>query len=236
MELKKLLKVPRSARTVAITIVVPESSQPTSAPVSNTSKPAGWHRTWDVLKIAVPTAGSIVAIVISVLALGEQKSADQYQQQTNQREAASLVSFLQTYTNNETMVQVENLGTSTISDPSLFVDADGYFPSSNRNSKGQWQLKIIDLNLSDIPPCSSTAINVYQAIDKFTTKEAPPFSKLRSGMTAVWINFTDGSGLHWRYLSTGGLQPLTISQFYSDPWVYAAWDTSITYQTASGCA
>jgi hypothetical protein len=244
VELKKLLKVPRSARTIAITIVVPEMAHPSPAPALEQPKLTGWGRVWAVTRITGPAVVSIVAVIISILAFAEQKSADQDQQQVSQRQAAAQVSFLQEDSNptGANTLVIKNLGANVIYSPVLSVDVSWYIDVTKNSA--QVKTVTVELYLTTMPACSFAVINLDKTMQQPVWKTQagtsvpvtlPEMAPIPSILVQA-MTFTDSDGLSWQYLNGGGLQQVAappLSAFYSSTGLGGSADPS--YKTASGC-
>lgn len=190
MKLERLLKVPLSSRTIELVINIPD--HPVSpTPTAAAPKPSGRARAWAVLKIAGPTTASLAALVISVLALLGQTSANREQQQANtaaqqanavasaagQRHAAGQVSFLQGAVSSPpfTSLLVENRGVTPIYEVTFQIQAGIYvgkatLKQSNQDyikalvGGGNYVQKAFTLYLGDVPACSSATLDVASSV------------------------------------------------------------------------
>lgn len=190
MKLERLLKVPRSSRTIQLVINIPEPPAPPAA-ISPPPKPRGWARAWTVLKVAGPATVAIAAIVISILSLQRQGAANRDLQAANaaarqanaeaaaasQRRDAEQVSFLQTSLPQAPFASmlVENHATTPVYQVTIQVETTVFTSlTGTRNDikayiaalaggKGYLR-KEFTFYLGDIPACSSgTVVNLVTA-------------------------------------------------------------------------
>ena len=190
MKLERLLKVPRSGRTIQLVINVPEpSAQPPV--ISPPPKLTGWARVWAVLKVAGPAIVSIAAIVISILSLQGQAAANRGMQEANaaarqanaaaaaasQRRNAEQVSFLTTALPQSpfTSMLVANHATTPVYEVTVQAEAT-VFTSLTGGPKGNkgyiaaliggnaYLRKEFTFYLGDMPACSlGTVTNLVTA-------------------------------------------------------------------------
>jgi hypothetical protein len=234
--------VPRFTRSINLTIVVPEAVPATPASATPPPKPARWDRVWAVAKVAGPAAASIVAIVISILAFAEQRSADQDQQQAyvasadaSQRQAAEQVSFLEENINKPPYftVLIENLGTRPVYNVALDAEV------VEQKTKTKLVPYYFTISVPDIPACSSGTADVATAAVRIMDEVTNTKSIYWQGNSATLINsmsFTDSDGLNWSdsakdYSETMQLQQLAYPPLLSSPDGYSYVD----YHTAAGC-
>jgi hypothetical protein len=261
VKLERLLKVPRSGRTIHIVINVPESSAP-PAVISSPPKPTRSARTWAVLKVAGPATVATAAIIISILSLQGQGSANRDLQQANaaaqqanataatsrQRQGAEHVSFLQNPLRHPpfTSLLVENLATTPVYNATFQVQAivninhadakggaKGYI-NGLVGGKG-YVTKTFTLWLGNIPACSSGAVNIVPAATAALLKRTKlTAAQLKGPVAAIaeWMSFEDSNGVAWRYF---GLEEL--KQLQGPPMNTFSPDGYLqaTYRAATGC-
>jgi type II secretory pathway pseudopilin PulG len=246
---ERLLKVPRSSRTIQLVINIPEASTPLAVtPVA--VKPSRRARAWVVLKVAGPSTVAIAAIVISIMSLQGQAAANRDLEQSNAaaqqanaaaasariRQEAEQVSFLQ----NElprppfTSLTVENLATTPIYEVTFQVDATANIIPTGRNG---FLTKTLTIWLGNIPACSSATVSIVPGVTAALAKKAG-LTTAEIGPNPVDVivdsmSFADSSGIDWQYSGIGILQQvenLPKNTFTPDGF----WSTK--YQTAVGCA
>jgi archaellum component FlaF (FlaF/FlaG flagellin family) len=255
----KRAKIPRFTRSVEIIINMPEAARPSTRPVPLQSKLTRWDRAKGAGKVIgalLVALTSIAAIIVSSLALSEQKTADREQQQVNtaaaaasQRHEAEQVSFIQDEGSEASKLPVEitNLGTSSVRNPVLGVIINGFLIPPEINGKLNTVDMLVYLELNDIPACSSATVYIAQALTtvlkydeegvepilpsqllKLTTQE---ISHLVPHAIVFDLTFIDGNG-YWRYLTTDTLTqvPSSDSQGGASPTLVSA-----TYKKATGC-
>jgi hypothetical protein len=187
-------------------VIVQQAPPATSAP-----KKAGWARAWSVAKVAGPTAASLAALVISLLAYNDQHRADSLQAQAQRaadadelRHDAELVSWS---LDSSSDVVIVNASTSLITGVLI---SNGY--TITKKTNGQYDIEPgITNSLAELGPCSMVTVSA---------KGQSPLAKadLKSG-GVVSIFFTDRYGKFWMLSSTGSLRPpdwgdrLSISEY-----------------------
>jgi hypothetical protein len=190
MKIERLLKVPRSGRTIQLVINIPEPSAP---PAVNPPPPkvTGWARVWAVLKVAGPATVATAAIVISLFSLQGQAAADRDLQEANaaarqanaasvaasQRQDAEQVSFLQTALPQSpfTSMLVANHATTPVYNVTFQVEATVFTSliGAPKGLKGYiaalvggkgYLTREFTFWLGDMPACSSgTVVNIVTA-------------------------------------------------------------------------
>src|SRR5260221_8167420 len=238
VKLERLLKVPRSTRTINLVISIPEPPQP-PAIIAPPPKLSGWAGTWAVLKVAGPATVATAAIIISILSLQEQGSANRDLQQASvaanqanaaaaaarERQNAERVSFLQNALPRPpfTYLLVENLATSPVYDVTFQLEA--IVSTSHAGTKGGtkgyiaglvggkgYVTKAFTLWLGSIPACSSGTVNIAPAATAVMLKKtgitAAQIEASPIAVIADWMSFADSNSVAWRYSGVGDLQKL----------------------------
>ena len=235
MRFERLLKVPRSARTIQVIVNLPEAS---AHPVQEPAKRTLRNRIWAISKVAVPVIVSVVAIVISALSLNEQRQADIAAATANQRQGARAVTYLQKPRSDWSTVPVlvENLSNAPAAAPTLYIEAD------TSSHVGYPNFASFSLPLNDIPACTSAIINVGPvAIAVLHLSKAALVNG--NGINVSFMTFSDSSGLYWEYSKgldqNGNLRP-GLQQIGSPPasriTAGTASSHNLSYKPASGCA
>lgn len=237
VKLERLVKVPRPTRTVQLVINIPESAVLPTAP-SAPSKPKRHTRIWAFLKVAGPVIASAAAIVISVLALREQSSADQAQQRANaaaaaasQRQEAEQVSYLENYTTKPPFISVlvENLSSTPITDVTFQIEITAHLTSKGFVTKGY------NLLLSSIPACSSGMAGIVPTAEAAMLEETKLKASQMESAPAVLVlsmSFVDGGGNEWQYTDGLGLKFLSSRPAIIGP---TQGYVPVAYKAASGC-
>jgi len=237
VKFERLLKVPRSGRPIHFVINVP---QPTAA-VAPPLKPTGWARIWDVLKVAGPSSVSVAAIIISILSLQDQRTATSEQRLAHaaaaaakQRLLAQQVSFLQVPIRQRpyNLLRVENFAVNPVYDVTFEVNA-----FSARSAKSSFIARTFALWLGTIPACSSSTINMAQALmagmHKVTGLSLRLLQARLFGVQINWMSFADSNGYDWQYAGNGvplqHLVNLPASTFQPAGYLQAQ------YKTVVGC-
>lgn len=239
MKLERLLKVPRSARTVQLVINVPESPVQSSTAAVR-PKPTYWARIWTFLKVAGPAFVAATALIISVLSLREQSSVDQAAATAGQRQNAERVSFLDNGISSPGSVLIENLSPNPIYNDVLstaILHVFQHVPNGGPIGIG------VAISLGDIPPCSSGIVNLISIETKalqslFLTWNPSglriPTPKIQISGNEIFVqsmSFADSNGLDWQDSSAGGLEQLTSLPKYTQQWRVQA-----VYTPATGCS
>jgi hypothetical protein len=255
VKLERLLKVPRSGRTIQLVINIPE---PPAPPAMTTPPPqlTGWARAWAVLKVAGPATVATAAIIISILSLQRQGSANRDLQEANaitqqensaagatrQRQDAEKVSFLQNALPPPpfTFLLVENLCITPIYNVTFQVEASiliGLTVGANGRLKYTgFESKTFTFWLGNIPACSSGTASVVPAVVATLMKNKVKLTALQItgeiGIITDWMSFADSNGVAWRYSGIGGLQQLQYlpANTYTPNGYMGA-----TYKDAVGC-
>jgi hypothetical protein len=253
VKLERLLKIPRSARTIQLVINIPESS-PRSTVSAPLPKPTGWARAWAILKVAGPATVAIAAIVISVLSLQRQDATNRDLQQANaaarqvevaaaaanERRNAEQVSFLETMLRKPPSVSmvVENRATTPVYNVTFQVEVSAFTPligAPKTGGKGHLSKEFI-FWLGNIPACSSGTVSnlVTAAIAamKKTKLAAAVIGTNPVGVYVDWMSFADSSSVAWRYSGSGvlrKLESLPATTFVPDAYLAAS------YKNAIGC-
>lgn len=249
MKFERLLKVPRSARTIQLTINIPETPAPPVRPVQEPKKRKLWNRVWVVLKVGGPVIASIVAIIISTLSLQEQRQVDVTTATANQRIEAERVSFLQESSNpgsSTTPVLLENLGTAPVNSVTLYIQVENdqvkIVPVGTRGDGTGTKSTSFSLPLGSIPACSSATVNIRPYVLVVLDLEKSAFAN-GTFINVSSMTFSDGNGLYWQY--NGQLQQIASPPVINGTVVYfgtaSLWDNyttnlSLSYKSASGCA
>lgn len=249
------MKIPRLAREVEIIINMPDAAKTTATPVLQSPKPR-----WDRAKAAGKVVGasivaltSITAIIVSSLALSEQKAADREQQQVNaaaaaasRRQEAGQVSFVQIKGSNASQIPVliENLGKSPVNNPVLGVYVSGFGKPPEIKGKFNIITMIAYLELNDIPACSSATIYLAQALttaltygfgvdpikpsqlSQVTTQD---IKVLVPHASVYELDFIDDNR-NWQYIDTGILTQVTYIRGGAPATLI-----STNYKPTSGC-
>jgi hypothetical protein len=239
--LTRRLKVPMFTRTVNLTVNIRESPGPTApAPVHEQPKPTGGSRIWIIARTTGPIVASVLAIVISILAYTEQRSADQFQTADSQQQEAAEVSaiqigntFVSGYSSNVS-AKVENLGTNTIINPTLAVGVGAFNGAKINNGSQGDVLAAVYLILPDIPACGSTTISLSREVQRYlASSKPPPFTEVQPAEIYLQsTNFTDGGGLNWSRSDYGGLQQIASVLPSDDNY---ALTVDAAYKPLSGC-
>ena len=225
---QRLSRLPsRLPHMIAAQSVPPRPPQP--------PKPFGWGRVWAIAKVAGPTLTATAALVISLLALVEQRTVDQGQEQANaateaasQRQAASRVSFLQEGDNATPSILVVNLGSTPIYNALIKITLD------RADTKNQNVSQTLFAWVGAIPACSSGT----GSFDPFLKRDLDQAIALnRNAFPEITMNsmtFTDSNGLAWKY-SAGGykLQQISSGQ---DAASSPAGFLTMTYKSATSCS
>jgi hypothetical protein len=249
-KLRKRMKVPRFARHVEIVINVPEpvpAVQSVPAPTPQPPKPPGWGRAWSVTKVLGPALASVIAIVISVAAFMEQRSADQSQASASQRQEAEQISILQEGgpQASKTVVLIENLGTSPAYSPVISFLIAGYTLTSESRDKPIYVVEEVYVALNPIPACSFATVDFTQAIlmqieDGIGIRAIQPSSEptMTGQEISSLISMADAesvyfslNNMNWEYSQALGLAPITSQDYPIASLGYA----SANYKPATGC-
>jgi hypothetical protein len=239
VRLERLLKVPRAARTIHLVINIPEPATPPVV-VPTPPKPTAWARIWAVLKIAGPASVATAAIIIALLSLHEQDSANRDQQLANkaaegsiERHDAEQVSFLQDFNSQSPpfgTLTVQNRGATPIYAVTFQVEI------GTDNSANKFVTKTFVTWLGTVPACSSGTVNIASAAVNLM-KEVPSLKKVQIrangiGIVADSMGFIDSNGLGWQYSSAGFLQ-----QSQAAPELPSSFDGYLegNYKPIAGC-
>jgi hypothetical protein len=168
-------------------------------PAASAPRKAGWARTWSVAKVAGPSAASLAALVISLLAYNDQHRADSLQAQAQKaadaaalRHDAELVSWSLDAAGD---VVIVNASTSLITGVLI---SNGYTITKKANGKYDVEPGITN-SLAELRSCSMVTV--------FAQGQSPlAKADLKSG-GVVSIFFTDRYGKVWMLSSTGSLRP-----------------------------
>jgi hypothetical protein len=254
------MKVPRFTRTIELVVNIPAPAQPTQAPAPKPPKPTGWRRFWIFVKIAGPALAAVAALVISILTLVEQESADRTQGQADaaaasasQRQQAAQVSYLDIRSMGPPInisLLVENLGTIPAYSPSFSFTISGGFEAPGSREIDYVKAQTFNIGFSDIPACSSATVSLYSAIlaalreDRITVvgrsgtiSLSPTAGEIDvSGpylvVTLQSMTFSDGDSWNWAYSTDDGLRPASLPP---DKILDSSY-TEATYKPANGCA
>lgn len=237
VKFERLLKVPRSARTIQVIVNIPEAPAPS---VQEPAKRTLRNRIWAISKVAAPVIASAAAIVISVLSLHEQRQTDIAAATAEQRQEAEGVTYVQepgSSSGSSIPVLVENLSNAPAVAPTLYIEADTLGPAT-----GGPESATFNLRLADIPACSSATINVGP-----TAISVLNLSK-NALATGTYINvssmtFIDSHDLYWEYgggFDRDGNPQSQLQQIVSLPASRITVRTQnaleLSYKPAAGCA
>jgi hypothetical protein len=234
MNFNRLLKVPRSTRTIHLVINIPETPAHSVAAPSAEDLPQGrpWNRILAASKVAGPIIASAAAIIISIFSLLEQNQVYVAMATASQRQEAERVSFVQEPSTNprsSTPVLLENLGTLPVDTVSLYVVVETY----NKLAENfyDWNLPLLD-----IPACSSATINVSPAA--ISAAHLP--ASASTDRIAIYVNtldFRDSNDLYWQYTgyndNDGQLQQIASPS--GSGLIYSG-TIKPSYKSASGCS
>lgn len=233
VKLERLLKIPRSARTIQLVINIPESSAK-APPVLAPAKVTRWGRIWTFLKVAGPASVATAALIISLLSLRAQNSANQAAVTAAQEQDAGKVSFLDNGIPSPGSVMIENLSHSPTYDATLLATV--YIPLKTPISNGYVGISMA-FSLNDIPACSSGIANLIPVATKAAQslglfKPSPGHSISASNMLVQSMYFADANGLDWDYSSVGKLEKLTSLPKFA----YDVSSVQVVYSPATGCS
>jgi hypothetical protein len=238
VKFERLLKVPRSGRTIHLVINIPEPMAVVTPPL----KPTRRARIWAVLKVAGPSSVAIAAIIISILSLQGQRAATREQQRADaaaaaarERHEAQQVSFLQVHIPEPpyNSLRVENFGVNPVYDVTFQVNA--FSARSVRSSS--FLARTFTVWLGNIPSCSSGTIDMTAAVLAGLHKMTGlSLGLLRARIFAAevnWMAFADSNGGDWQY--TGNGEPLQRLESLSDSTFLPAGYLQAKYKTVVGC-
>ena len=220
VKFERLLKVPRSARTIQLVINIPDAP---AHPPTISAKLTRQARVWSFLKIAGPALVATVAIIISILSFREQSFTDQTQHQSAQREEAEQVTFVSSAASD--YIQVENLGTTPAYSAELEVNADS-----------SYGFRTYFLDLGSIPPCSTGMVSI-PIIEKFAAGQLAEKKSSSKEIIVMPVSmyFSDANSIGWIY--SGEIQGL--QQWYPPrafPTPITVLPGVVSYKAASSCA
>jgi hypothetical protein len=202
---------------------------------SQPPKPSGWGRVWTKAKVAGPALTATVALVISLLALVEQRTADQNQERANaateaasQRQTASQVSFLQEGDNATPSVLVVNLGSTPVYNALINITL---YTTDTKNKNVTHALFAW---VGTIPACSSGTGHfdpfLQDDLDQAIALNRAVFPEIHMDS----MTFTESNGLDWKYYDGG--RPLremkSGRQIASNPTGFL----KMTYKSATSCS
>ena len=200
-------------------------------------KPGLWAHTWAVAKVAGPAIISVAAIVLSILAYGNQRAANEESQKVDaaaaaasRRHDAEQVSFseeLRQGSSSGVALTVENYSAKLVSNVgfTLFATAPARYPHGRVEAT-------LRLYLDDLPACSVGIVNALPTITtamrdiKDVSQHLPLITYTVTSMT-----FTDHNELSWREQNTGQLEPIPTRKAELYGWIVGA-----SYKQLSGCS
>jgi hypothetical protein len=223
---EKLYAVGRSAKwrtSRPVIIVVPEPATPSLA--SAVTPQSFRSRLWSIAKVVGPSAVAVAAIIISLLAYGDQHQADQEAANSNMRQQAQLVSFLQQQGSRQAseIIAINNYSEAPVSGAAFLVNVilnDGRSFSAT-------------IPIGSMPACSLGRITGSMIQSYFNGIIFTLWSSATSGtatlnsnefpnnnnyrVTVVTMYFTDDNGVDWQYSAEDALEtarlPLNNSAF-----------------------
>jgi hypothetical protein len=247
VKVTRLLKLPRSARTIQLVINIPEAASTSPLAPTSTAKrkrPKGWGLVIATFKspgsalAALASIASVAALVVSIFALNSQNTANSSQQSVNRlaieqaiQQQAQHVSF--TVENSPHtdfgVLSVQNTSSSPISDVAF-----GGLLDYSRGSNPTVTKVPMWFSLGDLGACQISSINLDKVIESFIVRRIHPnirqypYGYGLIGLENMALSFTDRNAISWEYPQYKALQQRTAS--------YTATIVTPTYKNAPVCS
>jgi hypothetical protein len=179
------------------------------------------------LAVTVPIVISVVALVVSYRAYGDQHAADQAATTSSEQQYARLVSAWVTPGHD---LVIQNLATAPIND--VAVDALSVLRTDGSATR------YIAFRTDYIPPCESVTASIKTALVD------DPFGRTVSqeSVFAQFVSFIDGYGYEWlRDCLSGGLSRASPLDINPNPWPSSSlhsieiYPASLKMSPAQGC-
>jgi hypothetical protein len=203
-------------------------------PVTPAPKPTAASRIWSVAKVGGPAVISVAALLISLLTYTDQHEMDQSAAAATLRHDAEQISFTSQVTPGpppSTTVTIVNSSTSLISFASILVHAADIDPADHVTRP---LLKIFTLELDQLPPCSTGAVDANSVLAKLM--KVPQSSADHITYTAESMTFMDRYGQIWTTLNTGVLEPASTTAEANLLTVSPANYVTVRFSPAQGCS
>jgi hypothetical protein len=242
---RRLQTAQRANRRVQRFVINVPSPTVVVAPAPAAPKPPSpsfTARLWYIAKTLGPAIVAVAALVISLAALLNQRTANNVQREAdqaaaaaNQRQWAERVSFIESskQAGPYVTVEVQNSSTSPVTNVALTVDAFAAAGPAGRNAFFH-----VTLLIGNIPACSTGLPDVTAKLLAIAGKElGVKLKPNRIGYQISAMYFTDRNGVIWDDQSSGLLGRITPIEMFNQT-DQSGPDDVLTpnYKTASGCS